>query len=327
MKYLAVPLSALVLLSTASAQRGGPQAGQRMNVEDLPPILQKMFKSVNSLKYSGVVRVERREGSSREISRQYVLRDGSKSRLWYPKTGKHAGEVIVENEKESRRYFPGRNMILVTPPMREGTKDRLFGLFRRGSKFDVQPGDAIAGVPTTRVAITDARGRNTQRLWLDKEKGVVLKREFLDGVGSAEYTMVFEEIDYSPKIKNDDFLLNVKGARIVTMATYAQEYAKEKGYLSVIIPQSEKDYRILNVRVLDMGSKSVLHQSYQGKSGMVSLFQAKGSSELTGLGGFGKERPPMMNVHVWTFGGNTFALFGSPSEEELKRLATVLSKR
>lgn len=308
----------ILMVCTLSHAQPGP---------DLPPILKNAFNAATTLKMSGTRQVEMRDGPRRVVSREFVLKDGLRTRTWFPTDSPRAGEVIVEDGKERRHYLPSRNEILVSPTGKIELMSRFRRLGGKDFKFSVTDGGQVAGRRTKLVAMTDGKGNVRQRIWLDEATGFMLKREFLDGVGSREGSFEFTEVDFSPKFRPDDFQIRRAGATVVSIYDQARRLATGAGLQPVVIPSSQPGFLLKNARLMKTPGGSILHQLYETESGPVSLFQGK---QLNGLDRMGnrrgdRDRGPM-NVVTWTSGGTSFALVGSLSKEALQRISQRLGK-
>lgn len=292
-------------------------------LDKVPPILRLAVRNLPNLRFSGTRTVEQFQGAERQVHTEYVLRDGGKTRVWFPTDSPYAGQVIVENLRQRRHYFPGKNEIHVGPAKREEAFGRLLTLVAKGSiKFGTEPGGQIADRAATMLSIRE-NGNIVQKLWIDQANGMVLRRDLFDSVGGRIGSYEFNEVQFSPKVDAGDFVLDRKGARIVTPADEAREFATRLGLLQLGMPDSE-GYALDSVRVIKGARIPILHLSYSRPPNTVSLFQAKGRVELPMLRRANKNG---INSFTWIAGGNTFALVGNVEESELKRLSGLLGTR
>ncbi len=301
-----------------SIAQGGQ--GLKGRLENVPPILRMAILKMPVLRYSGTRSVEIQEGPNRERHIEYVLRDGPRTRTWFPNDSPYAGQVIVEARDDRLHYVPGKNEIHVGPARREEAFQRLLGLLKRNIlKFNTSDGGQVAGHATTLVSASD-NGNPVQKLWIDRSTGMVLRRELYDMVGAKVGAYEFSEIDYTPTIAPDAFTMTRKGARTVTSYDEARDLARINGFQVAILPESES-YRLETTRVLKNARIPILHQTYGRPGAMISLFQARGTVDLPML-----KRPRKGDTEsfTWGMGGNTFALIGNVPADELRRLARVL---
>ncbi len=310
----------LAVAPLAVAQRTGES---RPGVDQIPPILRQAIRKMSSVRFSGTRTVEVLEGSNRERHVEYVLRDGPRTRTWFPSASPYAGQVIVETPRERRHYYPGRNEIYVTPPRREEAVARLMRLGRRsGIRVTVKDGPAIAERPTVQVSLLEGSGNPIQHLWIDREQAVILKRELFDAVGTRVGFFEFTDIDYRPRINPGDFELDRKGAKVVTPVDQLARLAKQGGLNAVRLPDSE-GYRLEWVRRLPGGRVTVIQQAYSKGDVSLSFFHAGAEVNLPML----RRTQKGFESFSWTQQGNTYALLGNVGADELRRLARLLGYR
>ncbi len=296
---------------------------QGRKLDKVPPALRLAIRKLPQLRFSGTRVVEQMNGAERLRHVEYVLRNGGKTRVWFPTESPYTGQVIVEDLGHRRHYYPGKNEIHVGPAKREEAFGRLLGMVASGKlRFTGEPGGQIAGRASTLISIRE-HGNLIQKLWIDSGNGMVLRRDLFDAVGARIGYYEFTEVDFSPRIEASDFELERRGARIVTPADEAKQFATRMGLQYVALPESE-GFELNTVRVMKAARTHVLHMTYSKPPSVVSLFQAKGQVELPML-----RRALKGNVrsYSWFAGGNTFALVGNVDEPELRRLAGLLGSR
>jgi outer membrane lipoprotein-sorting protein len=314
MRFLPVAIAILGLAAVAPAQ-GKPPIRQ-----ELPEIMRFMIRSIPTWKFSGTRVVEVRNGSARTQDREHVLRDGAKSRTFFPRDSARFGEVIVETPKERRAFDPKKNTILITRGMGAGT-DRLSLLTRRGGKFTDEKADKVADRDTRVVSVSDERGRVQQRIWIDTKTGVILKRELYDMVGARESFFEFKTIDFSPTLAPGDFTLNVPGAKLLTTYDVAKEHGVSIGITPVFLPKDK--FPLDTARIVRSPAGPFLHMTFASEEGMVSLFQAKGKLPTDRMSNGKGNR---FTVVAWVSNNNSFALIGRGSAEKLERIARLIGK-
>lgn len=315
MKFVLTSASILVLAAISVAQNQGKPAPQRT---DLPEPLRQMFRSMPTWKFSGTRVVEIRMGPKRITDREHVMRDGFKSRTYFPKDSVRHGEVIVETPRERRMFDPKKNTIFVGRGQGMGT-DRLNSLMRRGGKFTEEKTDRVAEREARVVAMSDERGRVSQRIWIDAKTGVILKREMYDHVGARESYYEYKTIDFSPTFAPGDFNLQVPGAKVMTTYDVAKEQGATIGVTPVFLPKDK--YPLDSARVFRNPDGALLHMTFATEDGIVSLFQTKGNLPTDRLKSGNRH-----SVVTWTASNNSFALIGRGNAEKLERLARLLGK-
>lgn len=321
-KFLASWGIGVLVAGWASAQPGqGDGARVRDVIQKLPPVLRQAIRVAPNLKFSGTRVVEQFAGADREQHVEYVLREGNHLRIWFPNDSAFSGQVIVETPRQRRHYFPGKNEIHVGPPRREEAFGRLVASATSGrAVYNTEPGGTIAGRETVAVTVHEG-GNPVQKLWIDSQSGMILRRDLFDAVGVRIGSYAFTEIDYSPVVRPGDFELNRKGAKIVTPEDEARILARRLQLYAASLPSSD-GWRLDSARTIRSGSYPVLHLTFRKGTSYVSLFQAKGRIELPMLR---RARQGALSSHTWVAGGNTFAIIGNVAVDELKRLANLVS--
>lgn len=315
MKKLFVASILLTSLAPVSLAQRAP--------EQLPPALRQALRKATTAKFSGTRTVEVMEGARRERYIEYVLRDGQRSRTWFPASSAFAGQVIVETPRERRHFYPGKNEIYVGPPRREEAMARLFNLARTaGVRFQTRDGGKVAERNAIEITISEGQGNPLQRIWIDREHGVILKRELFDRVGTRVGFFEFSEISFSPRIAPTDFQLDRRGARIVTPKDELVRLVRENKMTLVHLPEAE-GYRLDWVRRLPNNRVAVLQQVYSKGDVNVSLFQAAAEVTLP----MANRKPEGFEALTWNHQGQSFALLGNVSGDELRRLARLLNQR
>lgn len=313
-KLFALSLLVASLIPLGAAQR---------NPDQLPPLLRQALRKATTMKFSGTRTVEVMEGARRERYTEYVLRDGQRSRTWFPSGSQFAGQVIVETPRERRHYYPGKNEIFVGPPRREEAMARLLNLVRKNSiRFETRDGGLVAGRKTVEIAISEGHGNPLQRLWIDRDQGVMLKRELYDGVGTRVGSFEFTEIDFDPRFSASDFQLERRGAKIVTPKDELARLVREHKMSLVHLPE-DQGYRLDWVRRLPGNRAAVLQQVYSKGTVSVSLFQAAAEVNLP----MASRTPEGFQAFTWNHQGQSFALIGNVTADELRRLARLLNQR
>lgn len=301
----------LIAACAAQAQNRPP--------DDLPAIARLMVRAAESLRYSGTLQVIHREGPRRVVSKEYMLRDGRKSRTWFPKDSPSYGEVIVEDGKTRRHYQPNANRIIVTPIEENAGRRRLLGLLR-GKKFEVQDGGQVANRATQLIIVKEPNGRVRQRMWVDTSNGMVLKRELLDNVGSREGYFEFLEVDLNPRIEPGDFQIRRADAKEVTLYDLVRELASNLHLTPVFVPAGYAGLQLSSARIVDSQEGRILHQTYNSPHGMISLFQTSGSFPR-------RLADNRFRMKQWQAGNSSFLLLGPAPEPVLQDIAQKLGAR
>ena len=293
-------------------------------VEFVPPILIKAVGAANSLKYSGQRTVEFLQGAQRRVHSEYVLQDGENARVWFPVDSPYSGQVIVETPRGRQHYYPKRNLIETLPPKRE---EALVGLRNwiqhpgKSLQISVLPGEPAAGRRTDLLTVADGQGRLRQRLWIDSQTGLVLRRELLDVTGMRVGFFEFSNVDYDPIIRPGDFEIRVRGARVVTLEDKVRQLATKNKMLPIMIPGGQ-GFVLDSANIERQAGMVVLHETYMGPRGKLSLFEVAGDVNLQGI------QPPQkaFSFYGWVMSNHTFALVGNYALVRLRSLARQLGE-
>jgi outer membrane lipoprotein-sorting protein len=316
MKRFCVPLT------FAFAFAVGPFSFSYAQTADRPELLNKVLVASKKLRYSGIRKVHMKFGPDVVQHTEYILKDGTKTRIWFPEGGSFRGQIIVENDTERRHYFPDRNQIEVMPPRREEYFMRLgrMGGGRFEVKYLVEPGEAIAGVDTKRVSMVGKENQPFLRMWIDPATGLVLKRVVYGRDGNPQATSEFVKVDFRPSFKRSDFELSVRGAKVVTPRDRLQEMVQRGGFQNVSF--SPKDpYKLESVRIQRIENVSALVQVYVKSDGRVSLYQVKAAVDPNRLKPRGRDRA---STYSWTRGETSFILVGDLPQTKLREIAARL---
>ena len=157
-----------------------------------------------------------------------------------------------------------------------------------------------------------------QRLWIDPENGMLLKRELFDLAGSKIGSFEFKRINYRPNISPEDFEIKRKGALTVTLQDQIKRLARRTGLPAMRIPE-DMGYELESVRPIEMGNVRAMMQVYFGDRGRVSFYQIGADinpQRLRNLAGGAN-----LAVYSWHVGERTFALLGDVPQGELERLS------
>ncbi|MBC8064128.1 MAG: hypothetical protein H7Y17_04815 [Chlorobia bacterium] len=292
---------------------------------NIPPLLEQAMKASKKLKYSGVRRVQMRFGPDLVQHTEYILKDGMRTRIWFPDEGSYRGQIIVEDESERRHYFPDRNQIDILPPRREEHFGRMGKMGRGGQKappiFRIENGNEIAGVDTKKLEMVGPNGTVFMRMWIDPKSGLVLKRVFYNKAGEQQASSEFTRVDFSPQLKRSDFQLNIRGAKTISPRDRLAEMVQRGAFQNVSL--SPKDpFKLESTRIQRIENVPALVQVYVNKDGRVSFFQVKAAIDPNRLKMSG--RGERFSTYSWQKGGASFVLLGELPEAKLRELAQRL---
>jgi len=290
------------------------------DLSGLPAIFVKSIRVHRTSRYSGERTVMFKKGADRLTHDEYVLKDGRKTRIEFPDGSDYKGQIIVENEKQRMHYFPDRNEIEVEP---RRDRDSNHFRFRPGDAERpkitavVKSGGTIAGFATQLVIVSDSNGNAVQQNWIEPKSGVVLRRVLFDKVGTQTGSFEFTRINFTPRFEPGDFAIDRKGAAIITPDIQANRAAKKLG-LSTVKLMPGTGYQLENARIIHPDNREVLIRSYISDTGRFSLSQTKGQIDPARLQKLAKGR---LSTYSWKQGGESFALIGNLTQDQLQQLA------
>lgn len=251
------------------------------------------------------------------------MRDGLRTRVEFPTDGPFAGQIIVDDEKERRHYLPGPNQVRVLPARREEGLQKLRALVRDGG-ITTEPGDRIAGYSTVEVTARDKAGNLLQRLAIEPESGMVLRRRIYDATGTEIGGFVFTKVDLSPAaFAPSMFKIERRGANVITPYDQLRTLAKQTGYPAASIPPSS-GFRLDAVRQVKFPEGKVLAQNYVGPGGRVSLYELQAAVSPARLR---RQGGRVLNTLSWMANGTTFVLVGPQDDATLARLRALIETR
>jgi len=279
---------------------------------ELPPALKRALNAVGTVRYSGTRIIENRNGLNRQQHSEYVLSDGTWSRIEFPQDSPLHGQVILETPTERLHYFPGRNEIEKEPPVRDEAYTRLAQrVANRNVVVNETAGGAVANMPTQLVTLTNKQREVLQRLWIEPNTGMILKRE-LYAKGVLQGSFEFTEVNLNPRIDPSDRNLP-KGARIITPETKLINLIRKWQYADVQLP-SDSPYQLEAARIQKIANQQVLVQQYAGNGRRVVLYQIKAVIDPDRFVGL----PNGVKTYSWHSGDSSFVLMGDIPEAELK---------
>lgn len=322
MRWSSLFVGAVAVGSAVTAFAQDAERDKNQLPADAPPILQRALRSSDKLRYSGVRVVRFRRGPDRTEFKEFIIKDGGRTRIEFPDDSPYAGQIIVETPSERRHYYPDSNEIRVTPPRREFAFGRLLSGPKRpgrgGIKFSIRPGERVAGRSTVLALVADDKGNTLQKIWIDESTALILKREMLDPVGAPVGHFEFTRVNYSPRIVAEDFMIRRAGAVVVTPRDLARRLCAEHKMLPIFLPESTK-FQLEFSRVSKMGDVPVFVQFYRKGEVGLSLYQYAGASRSDS-----GRRPRDFESYSWSREGRNFSLVGKLTRSELEKLADLL---
>ncbi len=323
-KFFATGALAVTLVSLGYA--GGKGQNQKPDdwLKEAPAILRLANSSATSLRFTGVRLIKFRRAGVEEVNEEIVTRDGRRSRVEF-RNGPLNGQIIVENGKERKHFFPDRNEVRVSESRPEEGVLRIGRFWRernnRALKFRTSPGGEVAGIETEKVEMLDKDGNPILSLSIDPKSGLVMKRVFFDRVGTVTGQFEFKSVRFNPKIAPDAFKIDRKGVNIVRPVDDVRRVAAAEK-LPALMLSPKTGFVLEGARSSNLRGTAVMAQFYTAPSGRLSLFVTKDKLEPERFQRMGRGRT---SAHVWTSDGVFFALVGDLLPAQLKALSSKMT--
>jgi len=320
---LSLVFGGLACTALAAGKKQGAEKGDEW-LKEAPAILRLANSNINSLRFTGVRVFRFRRAGVEEVNEELVTRDGKRSRVEF-RNGPLNGQIIVENGKERKHYFPDRNEVRISQSRPEDGVLRIGRFWRernnRALKFRTAPGGEVAGIETEKVEMLDKDGNPILSLSIDPKSGLVLKRVFFDRVGTVTGQFEFTSVRFNPKIAPDAFRIDRKGVKVIRPIDELKRVAASEKLPAVML-NTGTGFVLEGARSTNMRGTVVMAQFYTSPSGRLSLFVTKDKLEPERLQRMGRGRT---SAHVWAADGVYFALVGDLLPAQLKALSSKLA--
>lgn len=312
-------IAATLTVAAVSAYPHQSDPGTWNQGANFPPIFAKAMRAARNLRYIGTRVVQFHNDGKTQQHRETITRDHERVRIEFPDDGPFAGQVIVENAQERRHFFPDKNEIQILPPRIRDAFDRMRGPRGGQLSFATGPGEAIAGFKTEEVVVRDKSGNLVQRIFIEPNSGLILKRSLYDPTGAEYGSFEFKTVDLNPQIDQKRFVIRRKGAKIVTPADLLQRLANERGFVALTLPRSS-GYRLEGAFTRDIEGNPVLLQFYKadGNDQRLTLFELKRAISPERVQRFSRGN---IKSITWQAGSAYFVLVGNLDEASLRRIA------
>ncbi len=290
--------------------------GQNSTGLTLNQIADKIDKGSKTVSYAALRRITIRSANGNRTFDEQVLRSKGMLYLSYPKNSSFADQQIYEKNGKRYTYTKSNNELRVFP-IRGGYSETVEILKKANSNEDVvvKTGDAVASRPTIYIEIPSSRNRGgSHRIWIDREKFVVLKRTF--GSSASDEVGGFEviRIDYSARIPTSKFSWP-KDAKVISVEEDLRRIAKELNLKPMMLRNSGK-MALVSVGQMDFEENKILKQFYTDGEKRLSLFVMKQTDDRIDF-----KPPGRVKIYRWNSGGMTLFLIGDYSDSELQQLS------
>jgi outer membrane lipoprotein-sorting protein len=187
-------------------------SGSAAAQEDVRALLERSLIQGDGVALSGeqVTAATGPAGVRREVV-QSIRRRANRVRIDYLAPPGVRGQVMVDDGRSYRLFLPRFRLIEEGPSQVQrgaAQQQRLLVQLRRG-RLDVRfdRDEAVAGRPARVLVVTPPHGK-PRRLWIDRERAVVLKVEE-QGSGGQVVSTYFTRVDFNAIPSDGDFVLTV----------------------------------------------------------------------------------------------------------------------
>lgn len=257
------------------------------------------------------------------------------------------GEIILFDKGKLQHYFPARKVVeelVASSPESRMPWRKLASLVRRGALYLEPIGqESVAGRRCVILKIEPAFRPGTpppegppappragallsQKLWIDKETGLVLRREVVDPKGRRVLRIEFTHITLKSSFPAEIFKLNLPPdvtRKVVHRGHFATVEEAQKvvpfKIRELVLPQMKQR----GVYLHPFRGNPIVAVVYVGPQGRLTFFQTFLSKE--------KFRPPIpeaapnkLNTFFWERDGYWFGLVGNLPYDQLQRIAGTL---
>ncbi|MCA0362135.1 MAG: hypothetical protein LCH41_13910 [Armatimonadetes bacterium] len=295
-------------------------AGSCLAFAQQPPtpeaLVKRLSDGAKKVTYAGVRSVTMRmpEGRTRSFEER-ILRKGLRWVITYPDNSPYAGQAVYELEGKSYNYNAAKNEVRVAPSRFADAVTETIRPPRGGGSLIAKAGTTVASRSTWVIEAKDREGVVRQRIWVDRNEALILKREVLDSKGNVFAGFQFTSIRFNASIPKGAFDLP-RGAKIITLDAELRQLAKEAGITPAIL-DPKTGYTLAGVSKMEVKGVTILRQFYVSETGRVSLMQTKKAPESMNPG----TQSRRFRVYTWESGGQAYALIGEMDQKELEKLA------
>lgn len=215
--------------------------------------------------------------------------------------------------------------------------DEELELLSRNYEFRLAGREAVAGLPCDVLELRSRDGRLAQRLWSERARGLILRRESFSHDGRAGSRMRFLRVRLPARHSAEDFEFHPPAGVRVLESGLKPDYMglEEAAQATGMTPRPPAwlppGYMFESVNLLPHKGATMLHYRYSDGADVLSLFQCprgvrldlgRAASEPARVGGSRGRLwvGPDGKVLEWS-AGDRFALVGALRLEELRRVA------
>jgi outer membrane lipoprotein-sorting protein len=331
-------------------------------------LFQKLLESTQTVSFKGKFTLISQTPGGSPIREATVIRKApDKQRIEFVRPGEVRGTGMVMSGRKrwqiSREEGRRRRPFPPMPPERMGQfLIKNAQLLQRFYDVRVLDGGLVAGRDTYLIEVEPKlAGRPSRKVWMDKQKGVILKMENYDSQKRLQLLFAFSEIDFEPEIDDEVFQPRRKPPeppepeRRDRGELWNYEQGKldlgkirKEVELDVIIPdQPPEGFILQSVQAVKFGRRRNVHLRYTDGLSVLSVFQSL--SDERGPGERREDRPPWrdgklekmniggkdvevisggpMLIFRWSNDGIYLTLIGELEREEMTRIAGLFIRK
>ena len=321
---LSILLVAASLTILPAQRRGGPPRPP----QDTRQFVRDVVDAANRLKYRGhrslIVR-------GREYS-EGIWRSGRRFRIEYSGEADVKGQILVNDGTHQWHYFPKENLIHKTPALSNNRFRSVIDFMERpGPAPRIMPGGRIAGKRVMLIVVgQEGPDSIVHKLWVEPHRKAVLKREIWFG-DKLRMEWEFESFTYLRAVAEENFVLEIEGARIVTPREILINLSAEAKMSAFELP-ARSGFLMVRARKVESDAKQigiVSHYSDGIRFLIISVSKKEhGKRPESTRTPPSRNRPPRPEIHryTWKVGSYYLLIVGSAPVDELRRLAGTVKR-
>jgi len=267
-------------------------------------------------------------------------------RIWYVAPADAYGRMIVSNESLTYRYEPSRNRVYsydwsnmapgILAPVDVARVEANYSV-------DIGPTSSVAGRMTTSLSLVSKHtGALVQRIWVDNQSKLILRRENYMADGSVSAKSSFDGIRVGVSLPQDLFSLTVpSGMTLVSGASFAKTTTNTNDLVKSLDFKFAPPNYLPNGFVLERGSvashdgvKTVefvygdglrTFSLFENATGQLPHFN-EGESEPIDIGAASGKYAEVSGQAIasWNAGGLNFTIVGDLSTKEISKIGASI---
>ena len=220
----------------------------------------------------------------RSATVQVAHRAGSGSLIQVEETATTPGHRTFEPER-------------VASASTAGLSDQVLGLVARNYVVSLEAGEEVIGRPADVVVVRRPDGTPAQRLWIDRDSHLVLRRKFYDSAGGLVRQTAFVAL----RRERPTFAEPLPVGEVTQGAVQVGDKAATNDGRWRLPDNAPVGMVALDSSVRGSGADAVLRVTYSDGLGTLSLFEQPGRLDADGLAGW--TRGEVAGVPVWVSRG------------------------